>query len=449
VIGEFAQASRNDAADAIGAAAAALHAWRGVGIQQRTDALETIGNEIVARRVELGELLAREEGKTRQDGILEFQRAGQLFRFFAGECARLHGEHTDSLLPGVGVTVNREPLGVISIITPWNFPAAIPAWKIAAALAYGNTVVFKPADLVPASAWALAEVISRAGLPAGAFNLVMGRGAVVGDELTGHPAVDGISFTGSEQVGRAILASAPAAGKRVQLEMGGKNPLVIAADADLPTAVRCALLGAYAQSGQRCTAFSRLIVVEEIHSEFVERLIDALRDFRVGHALEAGIDMGPVVDAKQLSQDLEYISIGIDEGATLAFGGTALERATPGHYLAPTLLTGAHNAMRVAREEIFGPVATVIRVDSYDEALACANDTPYGLTAGIVTRSQKLAEDFRRRSTAGVVCINVAPIVDYHVPFGGRRASGYGPKEMSAHAREFYTSSKTSYFAPT
>ncbi|MDE2398488.1 MAG: aldehyde dehydrogenase family protein, partial [Burkholderiales bacterium] len=350
--------------------------------------------------------------------------------------------------PGVEVDITREPIGVVGLITPWNFPIAIPAWKIAPALAYGNCVVFKPADLVPGSAWALAEIISRAGLPAGVFNLVMGPGSRVGKTLLEHPRIDAISFTGSIATGRQVLQAASARLAKVQLEMGGKNPCVVLDDADLETAVNCALQSAYYSTGQRCTAASRFIVQKGIHQAFVERLLERLKALKVGDARAAGIDIGPVVDRSQLEQDLGYIQIGRDEGARLAFGGSLLLRATPGHYLEPALFVDADASMRIAREEIFGPVACVIAADDYEHALALANDTAFGLSAGICTTSLARATHFKRNAQAGMVMVNVPTAgVDYHVPFGGRKGSSYGPREQGRYAAEFFTTVKTSYTA--
>jgi len=317
---------------------------------------------------------------------------------------------------------------------------------MAPALAYGNCVVFKPADLVPASAHALSEIITRAGFPAGAFNLVMGRGAEIGEVLLSHDDVAAVSFTGSVATGRKVAAAAVAAPKmkKLQLEMGGKNPLVVLDDADLELAVEAAANGAFYQTGQRCTASSRLIVTTGIHDRFVEALTAKTKALIVDDALKPGTQIGPVVDESQLDQDLRYLAIGKDEGATLHWGGERLNR--DGFYLQPALFVGVDNAMRIAREEIFGPVAAVIRVMDYEEALAVANDTPYGLSSGVFTSSLKHATHFQRNSEAGMVMVNVATAgVDYHVPFGGRKASSYGPREQGRHAVEFYTSVKTSY----
>ncbi len=449
VIGEYAQADAEQTRSAIAAAKNAFPAWSTGSIQERANILDRAGGEILARKDELGALLSREEGKTLPEGIGEAMRAGQIFKFFAGEVVRMAGDKLASVRPGVDVEVTREPLGVIGLITPWNFPIAIPAWKIAPALAYGNTVVCKPADLVPGCAWAITDILMRAGLPAGVFNLVMGRGSVVGEIIVNSPDVTAISFTGSVSTGRAIAAKAIARMAKMQLEMGGKNPLVVLDDADLPTAVNVAVQGSYFSTGQRCTASSRLIVTAGIHDRFVAAVTEKLKTLKVDNALLQGTDLGPVVDPSQLEQDLKYVDIGKGEGAKLVTGGERLKRATEGYYLSPALFTETTNGMRIAREEIFGPVAAVIRVKDYDEALATANDTEFGLSSGICTTSLKYASHFKRYAQAGMVMVNVPTAgVDYHVPFGGRKGSSYGSREQGRYAAEFFTTVKTAYTAP-
>ena len=446
VIGEYARASAADAERAIQAARAAFPGWSRGGIQQRHDILKKIGDEVLARKDEIGRLLSREEGKTLAEGIGETARAGQIFLFFAGECLRLAGEKIPSVRPGIDIEITREPVGVVGIIAPWNFPVAIPAWKIAPALAYGNCVVFKPADAVPGTAHALAQIIARAGLPAGIFNLVMGRGAVVGQAILNHAGIDAVTFTGSVATGQKVAAACVAGMKKFQLEMGGKNPLVVVDDANLDVAVECAINGAFFGTGQRCTASSRLIVTEGIHDRFVAAMIERMKKLNVGDALDSATHIGPVVDETQLAQDESYIAIGRDEGATLAYGGERLTRGTPGYYLAPALFTGVAPSMRIAREEIFGPVAAVMRVRDYDAALAAANDTPFGLASGICTTSLKHATHFKRNAEAGMVMVNLPTAgVDYHVPFGGRKSSSYGAREQGRYAAEFYTVVKTAY----
>lgn len=446
VLGHYAQGDAAQVDEAVAAANAAFPAWSTGSVQARSDALDKIGNEILARKEELGTLLAREEGKTRAEGIGEATRAGHIFKFFAGECLRLAGEVIPSVRPGIGIEITREPVGVVGLITPWNFPIAIPAWKVAPALAYGNCVVLKPADLVPGCAWALAEIISRSGIPAGVFNLVMGRGSVIGDALVNHPGVHAISFTGSVGVGRRIAVQCATTHKKVQLEMGGKNPQVVLDDADLNQAVELSVQSAFYSTGQRCTASSRLIVTEGIYPKFIEAMKARMAKIKVGDALAQGTDIGPVSSESQLRQDLDYIEIGQGEGATLSAGGDRLRLDTEGYYMSPALFSETVASMRINKEEIFGPVASVIRVKNYEEALATANDTEFGLSAGIATTSLKYATHFKRHSQAGMVMVNLPTAgVDYHVPFGGRKGSSYGAREQGRYAQEFFTVVKTAY----
>ncbi len=449
VVGTYAQGTAEDARQAIVAAKAAFATWSHSGIMERHAILKKTADEILARKDELGALLAREEGKILPEAIGEVTRAAQIFDFFAGEALRLTGEVVASARPGIGVEITREPLGVIGIITPWNFPIAIPAWKIAPALCYGNTIVFKPADLVPGCAWAIVDILHRAGLPKGVLNLVMGRGSVVGQAMLDSPDLAGITFTGSTGTGKRVALASIEHNRKFQLEMGGKNPMVVLDDADLNVAVEAAANSGFFSTGQRCTASSRLIVTEGIHDKFVAALTERLKTLNVDNAMKQGTHIGPVVDEKQLKQDMDYIDIGKQEGAKLAFGGDRLERETPGFFLQPTLFTEATNQMRISREEIFGPVASVIRVKDYDEALAVANDTPYGLSAGIATTSLKYATHFKRNSEAGMVMVNLPTAgVDFHVPFGGRKASSFGPREQGKYAAEFFTTVKTAYTLP-
>lgn len=443
VIGVYARGGAGDVAAAVAAARGAFGAWSAASPQLRSDVLRRAGDLLQARNDELGRLLAREEGKTLAEAKGEALRAAQLFHFYAGEALRMAGEKLASLRDGVEVDVTREALGVVGLITPWNFPIAIPAWKTAPALAAGNAVVLKPADLTPGCAHVLAEVLVEAGVPAGVFNLVMGRGSEIGPALVAHPDVAAISFTGSERVGRGLAAGAAAGMKKVQLEMGGKNPMVVLDDADLEVAVAACLNGAFFSTGQRCTASSRLIVQAGIHDAFAARLSAAMAALRVGDPLDPATQMGPVVSEGQLAGNLDYVALAAAEGCEV-IGGRRLDR--PGSFQAPALFLGATNAMRSSREEIFGPCASVIRVDSFDEALAVANDTDYGLSSGICTRSLKHATAFRRGSKAGMVMVNLPTAgVDYHVPFGGRGGSSLGPREQGRMAMDFYTSVKTAY----
>lgn len=443
LIGLYARGGAGDIAAAVDAARAAQSGWGNASPQRRADVLRRAGDMLLARNDEIGRLLAREEGKTLAEAKGEALRAAQLFHFFSGEAVRNPGEKLNAIREGVEVDVMREPLGVVGLIAPWNFPIAIPAWKAAPALAAGNAVVMKPAELTPGCAHLLAEVLEQAGCPPGVFNLVMGKGSEIGNALVEHPDVAAISFTGSERVGRGIAQGCARAMKKVQLEMGGKNPMVVLADADLDLAVNACLNGAFFSTGQRCTASSRLIVEAEVHDAFVERLEKAMAALVIGDPLDAATQIGPVVSESQLAGNLDYVRIAGEEGCAV-IGGERLDR--PGSFQAPALFLGATNAMRSSREEIFGPCASVIRVADFDEALAVANDTPFGLSSGICTASLKHATAFRRGSNAGMVMVNLPTAgVDYHVPFGGRGASSLGGREQGRIAMDFYTSVKTSY----
>lgn len=449
LVGLYARASAQQTHDAIAAAKAALPAWAASSPQLRAEILERVGVELLARREELGELLSREEGKIISEGIGEVTRAAQLFKFYAQEALRVEGLAIASIRPGVRVEVRNEPVGVVGLITPWNFPIAIPAWKIAPALAFGNTVVFKPADLTPACGWELAEILSRSGLPAGAFNLVMGRGGVVGDMIARSPDVNAVSFTGSEATGRGIRTIVSERGGKVQQEMGGKSPLVVLDDANLENAIDCAIGGSVVSTGQRCTSNTRIIATPRIHDALAEGMAARARQLVVGNALEPTSDIGPVVDERQMNTNLRYIEIADGEGARRLCGGEILDRPQRGFYLSPAVYADCTNDMVHVREEIFGPVVSLLKAADYDEALAIANDSDLGLSSGICTTSLKYAEDFKTRSTSGMVFVNLPTAgVDYHVPFGGRKASSYGPREQGRAAREFFTTSKTAYTNP-
>ncbi|WP_299969630.1 aldehyde dehydrogenase family protein [uncultured Roseobacter sp.] len=449
VIDVYAQAGRAETEAAIAAAAEAFPAWSLSTPQQRHDILHRAGDEILTRCEELATLLAREEGKILAEARGEVTRAGHIMLFFAGEALRQRGELRESVRPGVQVDVTREPVGVIGVITPWNFPIAIPAWKIAPALCHGNTVVFKPAELVPGCAWALVDILHRAGMPPGVLNLVMGKGAVVGQTMLEDARVDAITFTGSQVTGARVAAASLPLMRKVQLEMGGKNPLVVLDDADLDVAVDCALDGAFYSTGQRCTASSRLIVTRGIHDRFVAALAERVSQLRVGPALAENTQIGPVVDSIQLSQDIDYIATARRQGGVLRAGGDTVRLQTEGYFLQPALITETHPDMQINREEVFGPVASVIAVEDYEAALAMANDTPFGLSGGICTTSLKYASDFKRKAQVGMVMVNLPTAgVDYHVPFGGRKASSFGPREQGSHAAEFFTVVKTAYTRP-
>lgn len=444
VIAQFACASAAQMRDAVSAARRAQPAWEAATTQFRADILGRTAAEMMARKEELGEIVSREAGKTRAEGMGEVVRAAQIFGFFAGETVRYRGENLPSVRPNIDVQISREAVGVVTLITPWNFPIAIVAWKLAPALAFGNTVVLKPSEHTPAIACELMEILSRHGLPAGVANLVNGDGATASVALLQD--VDAVSFTGSVATGEKIAQKAITRMIPMQLEMGGKNPLVVLDDADLAVAVECAANGAFFSAGQRCTASSRLIVTEGIHDRFIVALRERLRALRVGPALDENVDIGPIINASQLDRSLRYIDIGKGEGATLYEGGTRVQARTPGFFLRPTLFTDTHNAMRINQEEIFGPVASVIRVKDYEEALSVANDTAFGLSSGICTASLKYATHFRRHVRSGLTMVNLPTAgLDYHVPFGGMKGSSYGPREQGTFAVEFYTTTKTAY----
>lgn len=448
LIGSYAQASGAQLDEALAAARNAQPIWWAAGIQKRHDVLMAIGTELMERAAEIGAVLSREEGKPLAEGKGEVYRAGQFFTYFAAEVLRNQGDLAESVRPGIEIDVRREPVGVVAIVSPWNFPVATPAWKIAPALAFGNAVVWKPANLTPASAVLLTEVIAKQDIPEGLFNLVMGSGRDVGQRLVESRDVDAISFTGSVPVGRGIAAAAVSNMTKVQMEMGSKNPMLIMDDCDLDLAVAHAANAAFGGTGQKCTAASRLIVHEKLHDAFVDKLVAAAEALKVGHALEDGTQIGPVVSEGQLAQNLDYIEIGKAEGAELLTGGGRLERATKGYYMAPAVFAATRNDMRVNREEMFAPITCVMKAGSYDEALAIANDSEFGLTAGIMTRSLARASHFRANMRAGCVMVNLATAgTDYHVPFGGRGSSSFGPREQGRYAAEFYTTVKTAYVA--
>ncbi len=445
VVARFPNGGAAEVDQAVAAAKDAFEGWSKASPEVRADVLDKVAAIIFARANELGELLAREEGKTRAEGIGETLRAARIFRYFAGEALRRHGQTLESTRPGLDVATYREALGVVGLITPWNFPIAIPAWKAAPAMAFGNTVVLKPANITPAVAGALADVIAEAGAPAGVFNLVLGRGDV-GRAISSHKDIAAVSFTGSQQVGSQVGVAAMARQARVQMEMGGKNPLVVLADADLDKAVAIAADGGFFQTGQRCTASSRVIVEDAIHDRFVAALAERANGLKVGPALAEGTQVGPASSEAQFDQNMAYVGIATAEGGRLAAGGDLVKAETPGFFMQPTLIADTAPEMRINTEEVFGPVVSTIRAKDYDEALAIANQGDFGLSAGIVSNSAKHIRDFRKNVRAGMVMVNLPTAgVDYHVPFGGTRGSSYGPREQGFAAVEFYTQIKTVY----
>lgn len=445
-IGEFAQGEPEHITTAIAAARRAQVGWAESPLEQRYAILSTIGQNLIARAPELGELLSREEGKPRAEGCGEVSRAGQFFTYYAAEVLRQMGEICQSVRAGVEVQVTREPRGVIGVITPWNFPTALPSWKIAPAIAYGNAVVWKPAELTPASASALMEIIAATELPPGVVNMVHGSGATIGAALCQSPDLNAITFTGSLATGRQVAAAAATHLTPVQLEMGSKNPLVVLDDANLDGAIACAVNGAFGSSGQKCTAASRLIVTPGIHDRFVAAMQSAMAKLVVGPALAPDTTIGPLASQEQLDRSLHYIAVGEQDGAVRVVGGELVAATTPGYYLSPALFTDGDNTATLNRTEVFGPVTCVIRADDYDHALTLANDSPFGLTASIITQSLHDANHFKRYSQSGCVMVNLPTSgTDYHVPFGGRKNSSLGPREQGRYAAEFYTQVKTTY----
>lgn len=443
-VGEYVRADARQVDTAIDAASAAWREWSQENGARRAEALDAIGAELIARRTELGRLLAREQGKTLPEAVDEAMHAGQLFRFFAGEALRNPVEHQHAFRDGHGDTdtdvdidVTREAVGVIGLITPWSFPLAIPAAKIAAALSLGNCVVFKPAELVPGCAWALADVISRSGLPAGVFNLVLGSGRQAGARIVANPAVQAVSFTGSATTGYAVLQAGAARRARIQLETSGRSALVVLDDANLNTAVDAAIRGSYSSNGQRGMASSTLIVERGIYGRFVDAMTAKLDALCIDHALKKGVDAGPVADDRQFRRNLETIAMATREGADLLHGGRPLERATRGHFMEPALFAGTPD-MQIAREEIFGPVAVVIPADDYAHALHLANDTPSAVCAGLCTTSLKHARHFRRNSLSGAVTVNLpTTAAEQRLPPDGTNDTG----------AMFFTRTRSAYVA--
>ncbi len=445
IVARFPDGGAAEVAQAVAAARQAQAGWADASPEVRSDLLEKVAVSLFARAGELGELLAREEGKLRGEGMGEVLRAARIFRYFSGEALRRHGFTLESTRPGLDVATHREAVGVVGLITPWNFPIAIPAWKAAPAMAFGNAVILKAANVTPTMAYVLAEIIHEAGIPAGVFNLVLGRGDV-GRAIVDHPDVNAISFTGSQQVGAQVGLTAMQRGARVQMEMGGKNPLVVLGDADLAKAVAIAADGGFFQTGQRCTASSRVIVEDGIHDAFVAALCEKAKSLKVGAALDPSSQVGPAASESQFDQNFRYVGIACDEGGRLAGGGDKVACDTSGYFMQPTVIADTNPDMRINNEEVFGPVVSTVRVKNYEEALELANRGNFGLSSGIVTNSLKHARHFRKHVRAGMVMVNLPTAgVDYHVPFGGTRGSSYGPREQGFAAVEFYTQVKTVY----
>ncbi|HXZ11493.1 MAG TPA: aldehyde dehydrogenase family protein [Candidatus Sulfotelmatobacter sp.] len=447
VVARIPLSTREEMKHAIVAAKAAFPAWRDTPAPQRGKILFNAVRIMQDQKEELARLLTREEGKALKDSLGEVQRAINITEFMAGEARRMNGETLTSELPKNFSYTLRQPLGVVGAITPWNFPVAIPVWKIAPALVCGNTVVFKPATLTPLTAMKVVEIFAQAGVPAGALNLVMGSGKDAGDELVTNIHVHALSFTGSNEVGCALYTSGAQRLKKIQCEMGGKNPVVVLADADLHLAMESTLFGAFASTGQRCTATSRVVIEESVADKFLSMLVERAKKFSVGDGLEPGVEMGPSVDETQMNTVLEYIELG-KKDAKLLCGGERLSgpRYAKGWFVAPTIFDNVRPDSRLAQEEIFGPVLSIVRVKNFDEALAAANSVRFGLTSAIYTTDSSKIFEFVDRIETGMTHVN-SPTVggEAHVPFGGAKDSSVGPREVGHAALDFYTDTKIVY----
>ncbi|MED0669699.1 aldehyde dehydrogenase family protein [Aneurinibacillus aneurinilyticus] len=446
-LGEFPSSAAEDVQQAVAAAKKAFISWKKLSFQQRAAYLQKAADILKANVEEVGRDLTLEEGKTLAEGIGETQRAISIFEYYAGEARQPLGEVIPSVNTETFLYTTRAPLGPIGLITPWNFPIAIPVWKMAPALIYGNTVVIKPADLTPKSVYHVVKALDEAGIPAGVVNCVFGRGSVIGTEMVEHPDIKAISFTGSNQVGRQIQSQATSKGKKVQLEMGGKNPLIVLADTDVDKAVEIAVGGAFRSTGQKCTATSRIIVEEGIYETFRDRLVERTKTLKVGNPLHDDTFIGPAVSKAQRDGVLAMIEAGKEE-ATILYGGEvpAEEDLVDGFYVQPTLFENVSRDARIAREEIFGPVAALFKVKNYKEAVELANDTEYGLSAAICTNNLTLSQRFIEDIEVGLVHINSETAgSEPQVPFGGCKSSSTGSREQGKTAIEFYTQIKTVY----
>jgi aldehyde dehydrogenase (NAD+) len=448
IIGTVKQATREEARAAVEAAAEAFHSWKRTPAPARGRIVGKTARLMEAAKEELAQILTHEEGKTISESRGELQRSINVAEFCAGESRRMNGETIFSELPSNFVYTIKQPLGVVACITPWNFPVAIPTWKIAPALVAGNSVVFKPATLTPATAVRIVQIFEEAGIPPGVLNLVLGSGSEAGDEIIGHPAVKAVSFTGSNPVGIRMYEQVSRRGAKCQCEMGGKNPVIILEDCDMDLAVENTAQGAFGSTGQRCTATSRAVVVNKIADEFVDRIAKRAASMRIGAGLDPQAELGPSVDESQFKTVLEYINIGREDGATLMCGG---DRATgngldKGYFVKPTVFDHVTPEMRIAREEIFGPVLSVMRVNDFEEAMQVANDTEFGLSSSIFTNDAARIFRFVDEIETGMTHIN-SPTTggEAHVPFGGIKGTGIGDREQGSTALDFYTELKVVY----
>ncbi|HUQ34221.1 MAG TPA: aldehyde dehydrogenase family protein [Pyrinomonadaceae bacterium] len=448
VLGTIRQATRDEARSAVEAASGAFNEWRKTPAPTRGRIVGRAARLMEEHKEELAQLLTREEGKTISESRGELQRSINVAEFCAGESRRLNGETIQSELPSNFAYTIKQPLGVVACVTPWNFPVAIPVWKIAPALVAGNAVVFKPASLTPATAVRIVEIFEEAGIPKGVLNLILGSGSDAGDEIISHPAVKAVSFTGSNEVGIRMYEQVSRRGAKVQCEMGGKNPVIVLEDADLELAVESTAQGAFGSSGQRCTATSRAVVVEDIADRYVEALVKRAESMKIGLGSDPATEMGPSVDEGQFKTVLQYIDIGREDGAELKCGGMRAEDdgLDKGYFVRPTVFDRVTRDMRIAREEIFGPVLSVLRVKDFDEAMQVANDSEYGLSSSIFTNDATRIFRFVDEIETGMTHIN-SPTTggEAHIPFGGIKGTGIGDREQGSTALDFYTDLKVVY----
>ncbi len=451
-VGLFQASNGSDAAAACDAAAQAQPGWAALPAPRRGEYLFKAAEILESRLPKLAEEMTREEGKTLPESKGEVKRAINIMRYFGGEGARQFSYQIPSERENVFCYTLRKPLGVVGLITPWNFPSAIPAWKLAPALVAGNTVVIKPASLAPLSALRLVEALHEAGIPAGAINYVTGGGGTVGNAMVEHPAVRAVSFTGSCEVGHGLHEKVSRRKIRVQLEMGGKNPTVVLKDTDLDYAADILVNGAFFSTGQKCTACSRAIIEKSIYEQLVEKLVAKTKKLKVGNGLDAGIDIGPAVDAAQLETDLRYIEIGKNEGAQLLCGGNRLSGGAydKGYFIEPTIFAGVTPEMRIAQEEVFGPVLALMVANDFEDAMRLANGIRFGLSASIVSKDLTRVHQFINRIEAGLITVNLPTAgVEYQLPFGGTKESSFGMREQGPAALEFYTETRTVYLKYT
>lgn len=448
VIGTAQLCTRAEARRAVEAAYNAFKAWRETPAPARGRIIARAARLMENHKEDLASILTREEGKTISESRGEVNRAINVVEFCAGESRRMNGETIPSELPANFAYTIKEPHGVVACITPWNFPVAIPAWKLAPALIAGNTVVMKAAESTPATAVRMIELFHEAGIPAGVLNLVLGKGSEVGEEIVDHPAVRAVSFTGSTEVGLKIYQQGAKRGIPVQCEMGGKNPVVVLEDCDMDLAVESTAQGAFGSTGQRCTATSRAVVIDTIADEFVERVVDRARSFKLGDGSDPATEIGPSVDEKQFNTVLKYIDIGREDGAQLICGGrrAAAENLSKGYFVEPTVFDNVTPDMRIAREEIFGPVLSVLRVKNFDEAMTVANDCEYGLSSSVFSNDANDIFRFVKDIESGMTHVN-SPTTggEAHIPFGGIKGSGIGAREQGSTSLDFYSEIKVVY----